>query len=281
MGHPLWREVGSVVFHFCFNWHLQGRAGSVMSPTGLMSTFYWFYFWDSPNLEGHVPGFICPRNRVAQLYPWALGYIRFEVEVTLRLTVSQSVCLGIEHPCETCDLILLSVEILLSEICSFVSVGRPFWREDGSAIFSVITQWSEARRTRNHTLLSHLRLPQPGGPGSRIYIPQELGGPVFPPGSKSKSKSHYNWLPINHYVKVSSPFWDLWPDFAFCPKVVFWNLLSCLCGAPSLTRGQVCHLSFSVYSNLPVFTSSIYVTCVSQFRDLYTTYIKLHSIPSR
>jgi hypothetical protein len=29
-----------------------------------------------------------------------------EVEVTLQLTVSQSVCLGIEHPCGTCDQIL-------------------------------------------------------------------------------------------------------------------------------------------------------------------------------
>jgi hypothetical protein len=38
-------------------------------------------------------------------------------------------------------------------------------------------------QTRNHTLLSHLRLPQPGGPGSRIYIPQGQGGPVIPPGT--------------------------------------------------------------------------------------------------
>jgi hypothetical protein len=37
-------------------------------------------------------------------------------EVNLRLTVSQSVCLGIEHPCGTCDLILLPVGMLLSEI---------------------------------------------------------------------------------------------------------------------------------------------------------------------
>jgi hypothetical protein len=66
-------------------------------------------------------------------------------------------------------------------ICGLVSVGRPFWREDGSAICSVIIQWSESLRTWNHTLLSHLRLPQPGGPGSRIYIPQEQGGPVIPP----------------------------------------------------------------------------------------------------
>jgi hypothetical protein len=30
---------------------------------------------DSPNMEGQVPVFICPRNRVAQLYPQALGSI--------------------------------------------------------------------------------------------------------------------------------------------------------------------------------------------------------------
>jgi hypothetical protein len=43
--------------------------------------------------------------------------------------------------------------MLLSEICGIISVGRPLWREDGSAICSVITQWSESRRTRNHTLI--------------------------------------------------------------------------------------------------------------------------------
>jgi putative component of toxin-antitoxin plasmid stabilization module len=94
-------------------------------------------------------------------------------------TVSQ--CLGIEHPCGTCDQILLRVGMLLSEICGLVSVGRPLWREDVSPIYSVITHWFESLRTRSHTLLSHLRLPQPGGSGSRIYIPQEQGGPVIPP----------------------------------------------------------------------------------------------------
>jgi hypothetical protein len=44
-------------------------------------------------------------------------------------------------------------------------------------------------------------------------------------------------------------------------------------------RGRVCHLSFSVYSNLLVFTSSICVTCVLQFSNLYTIYTKLHSLP--
>jgi hypothetical protein len=73
------------------------------------------------------------------------------------------------------DSMILSVGMFLYEIYGLVSVGRPLWREDGSAICSVITQWCESRRTHNHTLLFHLRLLKPGGPGSRIYIPQEQG----------------------------------------------------------------------------------------------------------
>jgi hypothetical protein len=38
---------------------------------------------------------------------------------------------------------------------------------------------SESRGTRDHILLvSNFRLPQPEGPGPRIYIPQEQGGPT-------------------------------------------------------------------------------------------------------
>jgi hypothetical protein len=48
-----------------------------------------------------------------------------EVEVTLRLTVSQPICLGIEYRCGTCDQILFPVGMLLSEICCLVSIGRP------------------------------------------------------------------------------------------------------------------------------------------------------------
>jgi hypothetical protein len=98
-------------------------------------------------------------------------------------SVSKSVYLGVEHPCGTCDRILLLVGMLLSENCGLISVGRPLWREDGSAICSAITQWSESRRTRNHTLLPHLRLLQLRGPGSRIYMPWEQGGPIIPLGT--------------------------------------------------------------------------------------------------
>jgi hypothetical protein len=48
--------------------------------TGLSFTMYNIQYillsqiWDSPNLEDQVPVFISPRNKVAQLYPQALGY---------------------------------------------------------------------------------------------------------------------------------------------------------------------------------------------------------------
>jgi hypothetical protein len=90
-----------------------------------------------------------------------------------------------------------------------------------------------------------------------------------------KSKSHYSWRSASH-VKVSSPFWDLWPDITFCRKIVFWNLLSCL----SLWREVGSVICLSLSSNLPLFTSNICVTCVLQFSNLYTINIKLQLVPS-
>jgi hypothetical protein len=54
----------------------------------------------------------------------------------------------------TCDQIILLVWRLLHESWCLGSIGHPLLREDSSEICSVITQWSESRRTRNHTLLS-------------------------------------------------------------------------------------------------------------------------------
>jgi hypothetical protein len=50
------------------------------------------------------------------------------------------------------------------------------------------------------------------------------------------TESLYGWQSVSmswcwaHFV-------DVWPDIAWV-----WNLLSCVCGAPSLTRGRVCPL---------------------------------------
>jgi hypothetical protein len=46
-----------------------------------------------------------------------------------------------------------------------------------------VTLESKSRRTHDHILLSHLRLPQLRGPGPRTYILQEQGGPVLPLGT--------------------------------------------------------------------------------------------------
>jgi hypothetical protein len=55
-------------------------------------------------------------NTTKQAVFFTLLETEVEIEVTLRLTDSQSACLGIEHPCGTCDQILLPVGVLLSEI---------------------------------------------------------------------------------------------------------------------------------------------------------------------
>jgi hypothetical protein len=104
-------------------------------------------------------------------------YYYWRGEVTLRLTVSQSVLISSTLVGSTTRYYFLP-ECCCLKICCVVSVGRPLWREDGSVVCTIITQWSESHRTLNNTLLSHLRLPQPGVPGYHIYIPQEQGGPL-------------------------------------------------------------------------------------------------------
>jgi hypothetical protein len=82
--------------------------------------------------------------------------------------------------------------------------------------------------------VSDLRLPQHGGPSLCIYIPQEQGGPVIPPGTglnkcNSKSKSHCDWQSVG----LS---WCRAPSGAYDQKIVYWfnwrKLQSCLLGRP-------------------------------------------------
>jgi hypothetical protein len=83
-----------------------------------------------------------------------------QVKVTLRLTVSQSVSLGIEpHLGPTTRYLFLSYSYVL------VSVGRPLWWEDGSFVFAtgpcqrslsrVLVPWD----LRPYFTVSDLRLP--------------------------------------------------------------------------------------------------------------------------
>jgi hypothetical protein len=99
----------------------------------------------------------------------------------------------------------------------------------------------------DHILLPHLRLPQPGGPGPCIYIPQEQGGRVIPLGTGfsfcrplrltglrlrySQSQSHVSTddQSVSQYVLMSNPFWFSWPDVCYCLMinvVSLWGALS-------------------------------------------------------
>jgi hypothetical protein len=116
---------------------------------------------------------------------------RIHVQSLKILYDCRSVCLGIEHACETCDQILLPFRMLLSEICGLISVGRPLWQEDESAVCSAIAQWSESHRTRNHTLLSSSETP----PTWRARLPY-----LYPPGTGCPSYTPDHWVPFMPYL---------------------------------------------------------------------------------
>jgi hypothetical protein len=103
-----------------------------------------------------------------------------------RRSVGQSVLLSGSHP-EPMTRFLFSVWQLRVSWCWAPSLTRGW-------VFNLLTQLllgltrafilgSKSSRIQDHILLSHLRHPQPGGPGSCIYIPQEQGDPVIPSGT--------------------------------------------------------------------------------------------------
>jgi hypothetical protein len=90
----------------------------------------------------------------------------------------------------------------------------------------------------------------------------------------SKPKSRYDWRSISRSVSMS---W-CWAPSGFHDQmfVTVWRLLLCLCGAPSLTRGQVCRLSVRVC----IFKSfvSTYMYKYSHFRCLAYKFMYIHCI---
>jgi hypothetical protein len=114
-----------------------------------------------------------------------------EVEVNLQPTVSRPVCLGVRRPFGTRDQFFFLLEIPFRQlrVCYFVAPSLTRGRVCNLhvqlllGLVRAVTLGLNSRRTHDHILLSHLRLHQPGGPGSRIYIPQEQGGAVIPPGT--------------------------------------------------------------------------------------------------
>jgi hypothetical protein len=98
------------------------------------------------------------------------------LEVNLRLTVSRPVCLGIRHSSGTRDQFFFLLEISFRR-CGFV-ICSALSDEKTGVIYCTIASgpcqsnhsWVEVPQNSGHILLSHLRLPQPGMPGPRIYM---------------------------------------------------------------------------------------------------------------
>jgi hypothetical protein len=149
---------------------------------------------------------------------------------------------------------------------------------------------SKYRGTQDHILYFQLlRLPEPGGTGLRIYIAQGHGGPVIPLGTGfpfrlllrlAGLRWKYSYLPPHGlYPRQSQSQSHVTTDGRSVSQLVYRahsgtcdqillcvrKLLSCICGVSSMTTGQVCNLSFSIYRNLSVCTLRISVSCVSQF----------------
>jgi hypothetical protein len=79
---------------------------------------------------------------------------------------------------------LRTAGFLLCGALSYERMGLKFTRTIASGPCQSNHSGVQVSQNSDRILPSHLRLPQPGGPGPRIYIIQEQGGPVIPPGTE-------------------------------------------------------------------------------------------------
>jgi hypothetical protein len=125
-------------------------------------------------------------------------------------------------------LLLLSLCNILSDermILSFTLAASPRQRSH-SGVRVPRDSWP-------HFTVSDSRLLQPGGPGPRIYFPQEQGGPVIPPGTGDNPCESESYVTTDVQSASLSwnkaPIWGLRPDFYYCQAVaglLMWGALS-------------------------------------------------------
>jgi hypothetical protein len=110
-----------------------------------------------------------------------------QVQVILRPTVGRPVCLGVGPP----DQIFISVGHLRSSYCEAPSLTRG--RVCKLLVQFAVTLRYKSRRTHDRILLYQLRLPPPGGPGPRIYIPRNRVAQLHPRALGSFFDASYDW----------------------------------------------------------------------------------------
>jgi hypothetical protein len=115
---------------------------------------------------------------------------KFNLKLNYDRQSVRPVSLGVRRPYGTRDQFFFLLEIFFRhlQVCYFVASSLTRGWVCNLLLLLVLANavplGPESRGTEDHSLLSQfLRLPQSGGPGPRIYIPQEQGGPVIPPGA--------------------------------------------------------------------------------------------------
>jgi hypothetical protein len=162
--------------------------------------------------------------------------LELEVEVNLRPTVSRPVSLGVRRPSGTRDQFFFLLEISFRQLGVYYFVAPSLTRGRVCSLlyncfWALPEQSLLGRSPAELTAIFYCliwRLPQPGGSGSRIYIPQEQGGPVIPralgslfiasydsQGLRCKYSnppphgSHWNWFISNtqqkNFIPLSPP----------------------------------------------------------------------------
>jgi hypothetical protein len=145
-----------------------------------------------------------------------------------------------------------------------------------TVLATAITLVYKFRRTHDHILLSHTRLPQPGGPGPRIYIPQEQVGQVILPGTgfpfhRLSRLAGLRWRysnPLPHGVAWLLKF-KLYCDRQSVGQ--FFSLLLITQKIPSSeiyshTWNQLIHGNLNKLLNLPVIVGSKSQKCLQEWR---------------
>jgi hypothetical protein len=183
-----------------------------------------------------------------------------KVKVTLRLTITRSVCLGVKALLGSMTRFLLLSTVAGLYMWGALSDGRTGL---SFTIASVPRQpvilGSESLGSHNHILFSQvlkslnldgqvlvfLSPMTPRHPGLLFvasYNYQGYGGVI---GTRLQGRRSKLFTTDGQSVSISwyrAPLLDLWPDITSCRNVAVWNLRSCFCRAPSLTRGRVCSL---------------------------------------